>query len=78
MDACAAPVPSDASPARRSVIERLHEFHASPQDCVDLAAEAGVDRVVLTHHLPGAAFEVDTGHYAGEMLIGRDLDVIVV
>jgi ribonuclease BN (tRNA processing enzyme) len=77
MDACAAPAPPDAPPARRAVIERLHEFHASPQDCVDLAAEAGVARVVLTHHLPGALVEVETSRYAGEVVIGQDLDVVV-
>jgi ribonuclease BN (tRNA processing enzyme) len=77
MDACAAPAPPDATPARRAVIERLHEFHASPQDCVDVAAEARVRRVVLTHHLPDAVLEVQTGHFAGDVVVGQDLDVIV-
>lgn len=75
-DACAAPFP-DAAPARQAVIERLHGFHASPQDCIDMAASAGVGRVVLTHHLPEAGCDVDDSEYGGDVLIGNDLDVIV-
>jgi ribonuclease BN (tRNA processing enzyme) len=76
-DACAAPSP-DAPPGRRAIIDRLHAVHASPQDCVDMAAQAGVARVVLTHHLPEATLAVDTSGYDGEVLVGGDLDVIVV
>ncbi len=77
VDACASAPPPDVTPARRALITRLHEFHASPQDCVDMAAAAGVSRVVLTHHLPEARPQFDTSGYAGEVLIGSDLDVIV-
>jgi ribonuclease BN (tRNA processing enzyme) len=58
------------------MLGRLRDFHASPQDCVDMAAAAEVGRVVLTHHLPDASFELDLG-YDGEVLVGQDLDVIV-
>jgi ribonuclease BN (tRNA processing enzyme) len=74
----AAAQPREATPARRAVIERLHAIHASPQDCVDMAAAAGVGRVVLTHHLPEATYDVDTTGYAGEVIVGNDLDVIDV
>jgi hypothetical protein len=77
VDACASAPPPDVTPARRALITRLHEFHASPQDCVDMAAEAGVSTVVLTHHLPGAEPQFDAGAYDGVVLIGSDLDVIV-
>ena len=40
VDACASPPPSSATPARAKLIEKLHGFHASPQDCVDMAKEA--------------------------------------
>jgi hypothetical protein len=43
-----------------------------------MAAEAGVARVVLTHHLPEADPAVDTRGYDGEVIVGADLDVIVV
>jgi hypothetical protein len=33
--------------------------------------------VVLTHHLPEARPQFDRSGYEGEVLIGRDLDVIV-
>jgi ribonuclease BN (tRNA processing enzyme) len=76
VDACAAPPSADAAPQRRALIERLHTFHASPQDCVDMAAEAAVAKVVLTHHLPEAVIDVDTSAYRGEVIVGNDLDVI--
>ncbi|MGH9132568.1 MAG: MBL fold metallo-hydrolase [Ilumatobacteraceae bacterium] len=76
VDACASNPPPDVAPARRAIIERLHQFHASPQDCVDMAAEAGVAKVVLTHHLPEAEPAVDASGFDGEIVIGRDLDVV--
>jgi ribonuclease Z len=78
VDACASSPPPDVTAARRAIITRLHEFHASPQDCVDMAAAAGVSKVVLTHHLPEARPQFDSGAYDGEVVIGSDLDVIVV
>ncbi len=76
VDACATPPPAGVSPARRALLERLHDFHASPQDCVDMAAAANVSTVVLTHHLPGAQPEFDVSGYDGQVVIGNDLDVI--
>jgi ribonuclease BN (tRNA processing enzyme) len=78
VDACAAAPAVDVTPARRAIIERLHEFHASPQDCVEMAAAAEVPRVVLTHHLPEASPVIDARHYNGEVVIGDDLDVLEV
>jgi ribonuclease BN (tRNA processing enzyme) len=77
VDACASKAPPDVTPARQALIGRLHRFHASPQDCVDMAAEAGVSRVVLTHHLPEARPQFDATGYEGEVLIASDLDVVV-
>ena len=68
--------PTGVSPARRALLERLHDFHASPQDRVDTAAAANVSTVVLTHHLPGAQPEFDVSGYDGQVVIGNDLDVI--
>lgn len=77
-DACASGAGPGATPARRAIIERLHDFHASPQDCVDMAAEAGVGTVVLTHLLPEALPVVDTSAFNGQVVVGRDLDVVVI
>ncbi len=78
IDACAiAPAP-DLAPARQRIIERLHEFHASPQDCIDIAVQADVGKVVLTHHLPGAKPEFDASAFNGEVIIGNDLDEIKI
>ncbi|MFP6746978.1 MAG: MBL fold metallo-hydrolase [Alphaproteobacteria bacterium] len=74
IDACAVAPSPDLPSARRRIIERLHEFHASPQDCIDIAAQANVGKVVLTHHLPGAKPEFDAAAFAGEVIIGNDLD----
>ena len=78
VDACAASPVGNVTPARRAILDRLHQFHASPQDCIEMAAMAGVARVVLTHHLPEASFEFDADDYVGEVIVGNDLDVIVV
>jgi ribonuclease Z len=76
IDACAAAPSPDLPPERRRIIERLHEFHASPQDCIDIAARARVAKVVLTHHLPGVRPEFDASGYDGIVVTGEDLDII--
>ena len=76
VDSCAFVPPGDMPPERRRIVERLHEFHATPQECIDMAAAAAVRRVVLTHHLPNIIPEFDASDYAGEVIIGSDLDVI--
>ena len=78
IDACAIAPAADLPPARKRIIERLHEFHASPQDCIDIAKQANVGKVVLTHHLPGVRPEFDAANFAGQVIIGNDLDVIEV
>ena len=77
VDACAAPPPPSAPAARAAIIGRLHAFHASPQDCVDMAAEAGVGTVVLTHHLPEVEPEFDASRFRGRVIVGRDLQTVV-
>ena len=76
IDACAYQPTDDTPPERKRILERLHEFHCSPQDCVDIAATCGVSTVVLTHHLPGVNPVVDTSGYKGRVIVGNDLDVI--
>ena len=78
IDACATRPSPGLPPERQRIIERLHEFHASPQDCVDIAAMAKVSRVVLTHHLPGVEPVFNASNYAGEVIVGNDLDVIEI
>ncbi len=78
IDACAVSPAADLPPARKRIIERLHEFHASPQDCIDIATKANVGTVVLTHHLPGVKPEFDAADFTGQVMIGNDLDVIEI
>ena len=78
IDACAVSPAPELPAQRRRIIERLHEFHASPQDCIDIATQADVGTVVLTHHLPGAAPDFDASAYAGNIVIGDDMDVIAI
>ena len=78
IDACAAKPSPDLPPERQRIIERLHEFHASPQDCIDIAAMAKASKVVLTHHLPGVAPDFDASGFSGEVIVGNDLDVIEI
>jgi ribonuclease Z len=75
VDACASDPPRGATPERAALIRRLREFHAAPQECVDMAARAGVGRVVLTHHLPEAELDdLDVSRYSGTVTIGADLE----
>ena len=78
VDACAADPPDDAPPRRRALIERLRTFHASPQQCIEMATKAAASAVVLTHHLPEAELAIDPTGYDGEIHIGTDLDRFVV
>ena len=43
---------------------------------MEIAAAANVPKVVLTHHLPGAVPVVKQSSYAGEVIVGNDLDII--
>ncbi len=78
VDACAVDPPDGIAPQRREVIRRLRTFHASPQQCVDMAIAAGAGAVVLTHHLPEAEIAFDATGYGGAVHIGDDLDRYVV
>ncbi len=78
VDACASDPSPDLPPRRQALIRRLRAFHASPQECVDMATQAGVGRVVLNHHLPGARVVVDATEFDGVVQVGADLDVLVV
>ena len=78
IDACAVAPSPDLPLERQQIIERLHEFHASPQDCIDIAADANVRKVVLTHHLPGSKPKYDVSNYQGQVISGNDLDTIHV
>jgi ribonuclease Z len=74
VDACAV-TPSPSLPAeRRALIERLHGFHASPDECVSMAHRAKVGHVVLTHHLPDTTPTFERGNYPGVVTIGEDFD----
>lgn len=76
VDACAAPPPPGATERRRAIISRLREFHASPDECVTMAAAASVGHVVLTHHLPDIVPAFERGGFDGRVTIGADLMTI--
>lgn len=76
VDACAFVPSGDLPPARRRILERLHEFHATPQQCIDMAVAAKASTVVLTHHLPGVTPEFDASAFDGRVVIGADLEVV--
>ena len=63
-------------PVRPTFLERFRDFHASPQDCVDVVAASNVSTAVLTHYLPGAQPAFDVAGSDGQLMIGNDHDVI--
>lgn len=73
VDACAAPAPGSAPLRRQQIIGRLRRYHASPDECVTMAHDAGVGHVVLTHHLPDVTPTFERGPFTGDVTIGEDL-----
>jgi ribonuclease Z len=78
---------------RRSIIENVPmqrfrdilDYHSSTDDALRTAARAGVRKLVYTHCVPpiAAGGEKDLldearEHFAGEVLVPRDLDVVTV
>jgi ribonuclease BN (tRNA processing enzyme) len=54
--------------------------HSTPQEVGKTASRAGVRMVVLSHLIPGAPTEPDSGYvegvkefYSGPVIVGRDL-----
>jgi ribonuclease BN (tRNA processing enzyme) len=64
--------------------KHIIETHTSTEDAGRMAAEAGVDTLVLTHLVPGALSDLPDDiyldgvrkHFDGKVIVGRDLMVI--
>jgi ribonuclease BN (tRNA processing enzyme) len=76
------PVPGlDTSPARiAALMTHMVTEHSTPQEVGKTASRAGVRMVVLSHLIPGAPTEPDSGYvegvkefYSGPVVVGRDL-----
>ncbi|MDG2284085.1 MAG: hypothetical protein P8N43_00950 [Alphaproteobacteria bacterium] len=39
-----------------------------------MATRAGVKKLVLTHHLPGAMPDIESASFPGDVIVGNDLD----
>jgi ribonuclease BN (tRNA processing enzyme) len=69
-------------PGRVSALDAIVAYHTSVDDVGRIATAAGVKKLVLSPILPPTAadgdFEVVRATFAGEMLVGHDLDEIVV
>jgi len=65
-----------------SMMEHMVADHLTGEQIGEIAAEADVKRIILTHFSPGSDGETDIGRYAlgisrhfhGEVVLGRDLD----
>ena len=76
------PIPGlDTSPARiNALMTHMITEHSTPQEVGKTASQAGVRMVVLSHLIPGAPTEPDSGYvegvkefYSGPVIVGRDL-----
>ena len=76
------PIPGlDTSPARiNALMTHMITEHSTPQEVGKPASQAGVRMVVLSHLIPGAPTEPDSGYvegvkefYSGPVFVGRDL-----
>jgi ribonuclease BN (tRNA processing enzyme) len=66
------------------LLHHMAQQHLTPQEVGRMATRAGVRRVILTHFVVGAGFDVDSlaaqvaEHFDGEVLTGHDLQVFTV
>ncbi|SDJ08055.1 MBL fold metallo-hydrolase [Alteribacillus bidgolensis] len=60
----------------------LKKEHCTPQQAGEIAQEAGVKRLVLTHLLPNTdeeeAYQEASKHFDGEVIVGEDLKTIAI
>jgi ribonuclease BN (tRNA processing enzyme) len=72
--------------AEAALLAHLRASHLSAEEVGQLAAEAGVKKVVLTHLVPGLDTEADTSHYSegvrlhfsGPVSVAQDLQVFAI
>ena len=69
-------------PGNKALVRHIIEAHTPPGDVGRVAARAGVERLVLTHFVPSGLPQFDRPelwreavrpHFAGEIIVGRDL-----
>ena len=69
-------------PGNEELLRHIIEAHTPPGDVGRVVARAGVERLVLTHFVPSGLPEFDRPelwlaavrpHFAGEIIVGRDL-----
>lgn len=83
IDACLAPTAvyhQTNNPELRKIWDNLQKEHCTPAQAGEIAREAGVKKVVLTHFLPNIlekeTYEEAASQFDGDIIIGRDLQVI--
>ena len=69
-----------SEPNAKTLREHLLASHSTPEQVGRVATEAGVKTLVLSHFVPGGPVVADAAwreavrpHFAGEILVGRDL-----
>ena len=78
----AAAIVERLDPGNEALARHIIEAHTTAEDVGRVAARAGVERLVLTHFVPSGLPEFDRPelwleavrpHFAGEVIVGRDL-----
>ena len=78
----AAAIVERLDPGNQALLRHIIEAHTPPGDVGRVATRAGVERLVLTHFVPSGLPEFDRPelwlaavrpHFAGEIIVGRDL-----
>lgn len=84
-DCCLAPNPvytDTLSAERKRIWKELQKEHCDPEQAGQIAREANVKQLVLTHFLPGtfteATFKQASEHFLGEVIVANDLQDIIV
>lgn len=71
-----------ADPNIKKIRELLTKEHCSPMQAGEIAEEAGVKKLVLTHLLPNTdrneIYHSAKSTYSGQVIVGEDLDKITV
>lgn len=70
------------NPELQKIWENLQKEHCTPAQAAEIAREAGVKKLVLTHFLPNImekeTYNEVANTFGGEIIIGQDLDVVHV
>ncbi|SOB98827.1 ribonuclease Z [Ureibacillus xyleni] len=82
LDTCLTFINNDTAENAKVIWENLQKEHCTPEQSAEIASKANVQKLIMTHFLPGMdeenVRERTEGVYKGELFIPNDLDRITI